>query len=1602
MSVYTKRSDVVSYGIAPNNYSSKNLESSGLLNQKHQDFGREGIEIAEHLVFSVPSSTFTNSTNQPSYYPPDSEYGDKPDISLRISLWELFGRVGYRALNENHMTQVTEESNETNNVSDDVASTCAPPYVYKNINGDLQHDETSFANALLTSNFNNFSQAQKQQVIQQNPSIRIFDSQEEYMTAMNTWREENADTVVDSDSKKGGFHVLIEFFRGETEAEFCSGYRIWILKEKGVEGNLSQIMGDVIASANEKPKNAKKDWKNSYDAQWRKIDSNSQLKRYAGNSLYLNKNHFTGNENACPLTDPKNPIYPKDIFSVGGWLSILYGSEENSINSLPTLYPNLDIDKERFKYQNYFSQNMKFFKPATKFRESMYYCLATDLEEDVFMAKYRLNEYVDNIYPMIRDTFGQISQPKQVKADRYVEENNYVAADDDNAWKRRSIRPASEAFLEGQSIGFKRPLTESMLNNDGIVLKMGESDFFLTLRAMSAQHIGPEALRKLAVCKTVEERRDVRLSALRKAILFSRPLFEGNGNANVSMGLRGIINCHKQLKRSGFSHIFIEIPKLHKSMHFQDNFMAYLLDGFEHYLHLSTLQCHLYSLLLNMQCAYTLKKNKTHIKFRGKHGGGKSEAMVQAARMKCRGVCTLETNTSMLAHLFGDHQTFAICMRHEPDPMKKGGKGSTGNLAAQQKMELEKSMLSEQQGRKTTTVFNKELNKFVQVTLDVILSKEVVEAGNYAEHNEDPSLNNRMFQQQIMKMHRSIKNVGYMQSAMGSMDNLQLKEQTKFISSGLWIDSCIGKTCAMTDMMGGLAEPLMDILNDVLEHLQKSLAISFNARAVNRCRNNAQAQIYYDALNILFFSVPTKKHCVFYIGTELVPDTPSEVDTNVKFSKLTRKNLLAMYEDEEETILNTTVFCMLYRKANGQLSCSEQGNTPVQCKVDLIYNTIFSIEGTNEVLEDTPLVRRWEYLDAWNEQNEYKKDDVATLHFKGRNANFKSFYETYTFKLESNMYSICPNCDRVYDFTDNLKCCKEVNCKQESLLQEDNFIVDINKLALKRSLNSAVRESCQQLNVRNASELDGATCKYILTSIQYEMDILSSDSTCKTILINLYEELNSYQRIFEQIWNIKIVDGKTQIPESFLGKYKDEELSFRGNDRSVEMWHNINLLSYCTVDVAIRTACLMRDEFLPEYADKVRLAIAEIGFKKLSNFNKRKPFKHFMPLNDQQITNTADDVDLNYISLDFISQFKIEIQEQVKGKLKAGMKVELNDMMIDDMILHLGTTEFANVRYKEQSKAIVTKISSSGDYIFEEFNASAVTENLPLNSAQRLTPWKRNHERNMAPIVCPVIRKKKQTLYIHVAWISDLLNLVSGHDKKMEDSFLQSVSRYKYPGRKGEVKRILTGHAWTGKVNNIKNQLIDHCEPPVSQYVEVKADPHSFRTSEKKNLLSSNSHRLHGRKKKRLKSRIEVIEMSFDRHIACKRARQLDEYEGNLHKDLYKDFLHLSKEDLLEEANNDEQNKPILEPSFDYPDQWVQDEYDFRVKKRIFQERNIAAHQVQNWWKFYTVLKKKARVEAKLRIHIKDTPFNTEANFANLCLYLKRRLAIENSNMEIE
>ena len=158
---------------------------------------------------------------------------------------------------------------------------------------------------------------------------------------------------------------------------------------------------------------------------------------------------------------------------------------------------------------------------------------------------------------------------------------------------------------------------------------------------------------------------------------------------------------------------------------------------------------------------------------------------------------------------------------------------------------------------------------------------------------------------------------------------------------------------------------------------------------------------------------------------------------------------------------------------------------------------------------------------------------------------------------------------------------------------------------------------------------------------------------------------------------------------------------------------------------------------------------------------------------------------------------------------------------------------------------------------------------------------------------------------------------------------------------------------------------------------------------------------MHGRKKKRLKSRIEVIEMSFDRHIACKRARQLDEYEGNLHKDLYKDFLHLSKEDLLEEANNDEQNKPILESSFDYPDQWVQDAYDFRVKKHLYQKRNKAAYQVQNWWKIYTVLKKKATIPAQ-QIHIKDTLFNTEANFVKLCLYLKRRLAVKNNNMEVE
>ena len=85
------------------------------------------------------------------------------------------------------------------------------------------------------------------------------------------------------------------------------------------------------------------------------------------------------------------------------------------MNHLPCLYPNCDIDPQRFVWNNYFDADLTVFKPRENFRSSMILLNARDLAEDIFMSKYRLNAYVKYVLPMMRTTLGNILKPKHPK-----------------------------------------------------------------------------------------------------------------------------------------------------------------------------------------------------------------------------------------------------------------------------------------------------------------------------------------------------------------------------------------------------------------------------------------------------------------------------------------------------------------------------------------------------------------------------------------------------------------------------------------------------------------------------------------------------------------------------------------------------------------------------------------------------------------------------------------------------------------------------------------------------------------------------------------------------------------------------------------------------------------------------------------------------------------------------------------------------------------------------------------------------------------------------------------------------------------------------------
>lgn len=1542
MSNFLKKPDAIDYGYTPNAYNAKNYEPSNILNHPDNNFGKRSIEIDQHLVFSVPATTFQMGSNTPYYWPPTENV--PPAYKIRIILWQLMSRVAERAMmqNFNQSTDNDDSDNDENgqlNENENFGAAfplCA--FETGNVNGRLRINHLQ--HTTLPRNFNNLPRNEQNAIWENNGRFPIV-SRQEYQERARTWvlaQNNNSE-----DQRGGECHVLLEFFRGANDPRHCSGYRIWILKESGSTVDLNKCMGEVIASATAKPTNGKK-IKPSYNNWWRQVKNNTDLKHFSGNALYLNQNHFSGNANSLPLHEQQNPVHPTNVFSVGGWRSIIYGldRDNNGKNWLPKLYPNLDIDSERFKVENYFQRDdfKKFILPDgnKSFRNSFYKCTLADLNQDNFMNKYRLDQFCDNILPMLRDTYSQIGEPRATSALTEGGDIDAAVVATDPAFKKRKIQPQIENQYSGGSLDVCGPAGRKKRDR-GLVFIQGEDDAFLIARAMTAQYVGPEGIRALENAKCNQDTYYIRLKGLKKCMVMVRSIFEGNGNANVSDGLYGIINTELKLKKSGFTERFMNIQ--HVGHNFHDDFVAFIFWGAEYHLCISTLHYDLYNTMMNVGCAYFMDKTKNHLIKEGKHGSGKSNNIFNVETVKCDGVVQTLTNASMLAHFFAGHETFKIEANHEPDPTTMGGKGTSSNPQIQQKTEQKKSKLAECQGSRWTTVWNPETNRYETVKTITVWSSVNIQAQNGGSIN--PALLNRFQTNAVPIKTRDVKDINYQKSAQNEMDEHQVAEKNMFINKCKRIDSNLAKVSAMFDLVGGLTAVDMQAFNDVYDYMKNRGALANNdARSVNRCVNTAKTQVIYDAIAILFYYKPTltcatvgkwgdvdceRKVLNHYIGGIKIRDN----DLLQKISYL--------FDDENKSHkLNTKVYHEFHRD-NDTFNFEGIGNA-VKCKIDLTNNQIYSIDEDNkEVLESVELYSIWEHKDLYDWKSNYKKGDEMVFYFYGEQTNNRSYF--IRFQLLEDHW--------VHD---------EVDTIQEFFKMKD--IIE-------------TRAKEREVDVQYLSYDD---MKYILQLFQKDVPLRAVE--LRNSFNMMYANANVCCEQFLTQWKIVQKNGKDKRIESLLGKYKGQMITYNlsEKDRSVEKWRDLDLLMYCTVDIAVRTFCTMRDEFVPAYQDKMKMAIANIAKKKLSMFKSSQPVKYFYPINDMPNPG-INDVDLNYISLSQKSQFTIEIQEGLKDILTPGLETHTDSFMIDRMLASLDK-QLVKVYY-EELKTVVHIENTEEGLRWKHYIPS------PHGGNGTIADWNGNTARNTSH-KAQIIKFKKGCFYVHVAWVYEILD-TQNTNNRLKDAYISALSSYEYPipedidseerriekaiseldeslseeERQKKVKsierkekkrkkkdkvlqkksiKILTGSSWIGEVlkpteedctkealqSNKKVDVVTYCCPAVSSSIEVHGNTKLNKSVKKKNSHHRYSKFMSGMKRKRTTQRRDVIKMSFDRHISCQRAKKLNEHNLSLENmDLYEQFKYLSKEDMLNDLKLAQSND--LGDLFNYPNSYVASEY---------------------------------------------------------------------------
>ena len=230
-------SKVVSYGkavITP--LSSTNWEISNYLD--NNEFAKNGLRVSNHVVATIDSNTFTNSTSHIAFYPRNNH---QPCDFVKIALWQLLAFSGLDLLTEQTLSKETndDDSDLQNGPTGEttISDVEEPKIVYQAfVNGRYRGR---------LDDFNNMTLENQTRFINNNHYTIV--SREDYNSQIAAYDR----ALTEVTSTVGQNYVLLEYLRGKKDPSTTTAFRIWILQEVGAKGDINKTIANRIASIRE-------------------------------------------------------------------------------------------------------------------------------------------------------------------------------------------------------------------------------------------------------------------------------------------------------------------------------------------------------------------------------------------------------------------------------------------------------------------------------------------------------------------------------------------------------------------------------------------------------------------------------------------------------------------------------------------------------------------------------------------------------------------------------------------------------------------------------------------------------------------------------------------------------------------------------------------------------------------------------------------------------------------------------------------------------------------------------------------------------------------------------------------------------------------------------------------------------------------------------------------------------------------------------------------------------------------------------------------------------------------------------------------------------